>query len=52
MTEADALGVLISFADIVATQVTLWLSLTFAYLTAAHFIGSALSRVQCAIVSA
>jgi len=50
--ETEALGALIEPANITATQVTLWLSSTFAYLTASHFVGKALSRFQCLIVSA
>ena len=52
MTEAEALGALIELADLTATQVTLWLSSTFAYLTASHFVGKALSRFLCLVVSA
>ena len=51
MTEAEALGALIELADLTATQVTLWLSLTFAYLTASHFVGKALSRFQSRFLS-
>ena len=52
MTEAESLEALIQLADLTATQVTLWLSSTFAYLTASHFVGNALSRFQCLLVSA
>ena len=52
MTEAEALGALIELADLSASQVTLWLSSTFAYLTASYFVGNALSRFQCLLVSA
>ena len=51
MTEAEAIEALTGITENCATYGALWLSATFAYLTAAHFLGAALSRFQCAVVS-
>ena len=51
MTEAEAIDAVTDFADIATTFLSLYLSLTFAYLTVVYFLGSSLSRFQCIGVS-
>ncbi|MGR8946685.1 MAG: hypothetical protein ACU84Q_01470 [Gammaproteobacteria bacterium] len=51
MTEAEALEVLSDIGDNVATYFAMYISITFAYLSVAYFIGAALSRFQCIAVS-
>ena len=52
MNEADAIGALGDIADNAGTFVGMWISVTFAYLTAAYIIGSAMSRFQCLAITA
>ncbi len=53
MTEAEmrAATMLVEVGDIAVTFMGAWVSLTFAYLTAAYFVGRALSRFQCWAIS-
>ena len=53
MTEAEmrAATMLVEVGDIAVTFMGAWVSLTFAYLTAAYFVGRALSRFQCWTIS-
>ncbi|MGR8946484.1 MAG: hypothetical protein ACU84Q_00450 [Gammaproteobacteria bacterium] len=51
MTEAEALESITNVAAIVATYTSLWLSVTFAYLTVAYFVGSRMTRFQCLAAS-
>ncbi len=53
MTEVGigAIGALTGIADVAATYLGVWLSLTFAYLTVSYFVGKALSRYQCMMIS-
>ena len=53
MTEVGigAIGALTDIADVAATYLGVWLSLTFAYLTVSYFVGKALSRYQCMMIS-
>ena len=51
MTEAEVIGSVTDLAEIATTFVSLWLSVTFAYLTVAYFLGKALSRFQCLAAS-
>ena len=53
MTEAEmrAATMLVEVGDITVTFMGAWVSLTFAYLTAAYFIGRNLSSFQCWAIS-
>jgi hypothetical protein len=51
MNEADAIGALSDMPENTATYVAVWISLTFAYLTAAYITGHAMSRFQCWVVT-
>lgn len=51
MSEAEAIGILSDIAETAGVYFSIFLSLTFAYLTAAYFVGAALSGLQNAIVS-
>lgn len=51
MTEAEAIGALVDIDELAATYGSLWLSVTFGYLTVAYFLGKALSRFQCLMIS-
>ena len=53
MTEVGigVIGALTDIADVAATYLGVWLSLTFAYLTVSYFVGRALSRHQCMMIS-
>ncbi|MFT4563540.1 MAG: hypothetical protein ACI9BW_003296 [Gammaproteobacteria bacterium] len=48
----DALSALTDVANVTATYGSLWLSITFAYLTVAYLIGTKMSRFQYLAVSA
>ncbi|MFT4563068.1 MAG: hypothetical protein ACI9BW_002821 [Gammaproteobacteria bacterium] len=52
MTEAEVIGSVTDLAEIATIFVSLWLSVTFAYLTVAYFLSKALSRFQYLAVSA
>ena len=51
MTEAEAIESLNGMADVAVSQLSVWVSITFGYLTVAYFLGSKLSRFQCGAVS-
>ena len=51
MIEADAIAALTNIGEVAATYTTMWLSVTFGYLTVAYFLGKSLSRFQCLAVS-
>ncbi|MEH6639795.1 MAG: hypothetical protein V7717_11005 [Porticoccaceae bacterium] len=51
MTEAEAIESLTGTGAMVATFAAMWISMTFGYLTVAYFIGAALSRFQCTVIS-
>ena len=52
MVEADAIAALTNIGEVAATYTGMWLSVTFAYLTVAYFLGKSLSRFQCLAISA
>jgi hypothetical protein len=52
MTEAEATEALVDIAMNCATFFSVCISLTFAFLTVAYFIGSALTRFQLILISA
>ena len=51
MSESEAVSTIAELADVTATYGGLWISITFAYLTVAYFIGKQLSRFQCILVT-
>ena len=51
MTEVEATSMLVSIADLLATYLGLWVTSTFAYLTASYFLGAKLTRFQAIAVS-
>ena len=51
MTEVEATSTLVSIADLLATYLGLWVTSTFAYLTAAYFLGEKLTRFQSVVIS-
>ena len=51
MTEAEATTMLVEIGEIAVTFMGAWVSLTFAYLTAAYFVGPALTKFQCWVIS-
>ena len=51
MTEVEATSTLVSIADLLATYLGLWVTTTFAYLTAAYFLGEKLTRFQSIAIS-
>ena len=52
MTEAEAMVALAELTDIATAQTSVWLSLTFTYLTVAYLAGKKLSRFQCLAIPA
>jgi len=51
MTESEALEVLSNFGDNAATYLAMFITITFAYLMVAYFVGRALTRFQCIAIS-
>ncbi|GEM_PF-2016160 len=51
MNETDTISALTDIGTMVATWASLWVSLTFAFLTVSYFMGEALSRFQCLAIS-
>ena len=51
MNESDTISALTEIGTMAATWASLWVSLTFAFLTVSYFIGAALSRFQCLAIS-
>lgn len=51
MNEAEIIGALSDIADSAGTFLGMWISLKFAYLTAAYIVGRAMSRFQCWVVT-
>ena len=51
MTEAEAIELIAIFTTNVIASNTIYLSFTFAYLTAAYFVGASLTRFQAIFVS-
>ena len=51
MTEAEAIESMNGMADVAVSQLSVWVSITFGFLTVAYFLGSKLSRFQCAAIS-
>lgn len=51
MNEADAIGALGDIAENAATYVSMWISVTFAYMTAAYIVGRKMSPFQCWVIS-
>lgn len=47
MNKSDTISTLIEIGPMAATWASLWVSLTFEFLTVSYFIGAALSRFQC-----
>ncbi|MGR8950094.1 MAG: hypothetical protein ACU84Q_18785 [Gammaproteobacteria bacterium] len=52
MSESDAIAALTDIGESAATFFSLWVSVTFAYLTVAYFVGKSLTRFQCLAISA
>ena len=51
MQELTPIEALTNIADVAATYGSLWISITFAYLTAAYFVGAKMTRFQCLTMS-
>jgi len=51
VTETDVIEALSELSINAATYMTVFISLTFAYLTVAYFVGRSLSRFQCVAIS-
>jgi hypothetical protein len=51
MTEAEAVASLNGMAEVTASLLGVWVSITFAYLTASYFLGKQLSTFQSFAVS-
>ncbi len=51
MSETDAVATLADIAETAGVYFSLFITLTFAYLTAAYFVGASLSRFQNLVVS-
>ncbi len=51
MNEGEAIEALANIGELASIFFTLWLSVTFGYLTVAYFLGAALSRFQCWSIS-
>jgi hypothetical protein len=51
MTAMDTIATLNDISEVIGMQVGMWVTLTFAYLTVAYFLGNGLSRFQCVTVS-
>ena len=51
MSEAELAETLSGYATVCMNFISLWVTLTFAYLSAAYFVGSNLSRFQATVVS-
>ena len=51
MTQSETLAVLSDFGENTATYLAMYISVTFAYLTVAYFVGASLSRFQCLAIS-
>ena len=51
MTEAETIAAMTDIGEIAATYISVWLSMTFAYLTTAYFLGKAMSQFQCLVIS-
>ena len=51
MTEAEAMEIMIGLNESIFGGANVWLSVTFAYLTAAYFLGKSLTTFQCRIIS-
>lgn len=51
MNKSDTISTLIEIGPMAATWASLWVSLTFEFLTVSYFIGAALSRFQCLAIS-
>ena len=52
LSDAQALDSLTYIGEVAGSYLAMYISITFAYLTAAYFIGGALSRFQCGVISA
>ena len=52
MSESDAIAALTDIGESAATFFSLWVSVTFAYLTVGYFVGKSLTRFQCLAISA
>jgi hypothetical protein len=51
VNEGEAIEALANIGELASIFFTLWLSVTFGYLTVAYFLGAALSRLQCWSIS-
>ena len=51
MTEAEAVASLNGMADVCGSLLSVWVSITFGYLTVAYFVGVKLTRFQCVAIS-
>lgn len=51
MTEVEAISTLNEISEVIATFASLWASFTFGYLTVSYFVGAALTKFQCLIIS-
>ena len=51
MTESDAIEALVMMASNTVTFFSIFLSLTFGYLSVAYFLGAALTKFQCLTIS-
>ena len=51
MTEAETISTLTEIAGVAWAFQGSWISVTFAYLTVAYFLGTRLSRFQCLVIS-
>ena len=49
---SDAISALTDIASVTGTYGSLWLSITFAYLTVAYLIGNQMSHFQCVAITA
>ena len=52
MSEGEAIAALTDIGETAATFFSLWVSVTFAFLTVAYFVGRSLTRFQCLAISA
>ncbi|MGR8946692.1 MAG: hypothetical protein ACU84Q_01505 [Gammaproteobacteria bacterium] len=51
MTATETIATLNDISEVIGMFVSMWVSVTFAYLTVAYFVGAALSRFQCLVIS-
>ena len=52
LSDAQALESLTYIGEVAGSYLAMYISITFAYLTAAYFVGASLTRFQCNVVTA